>query len=90
MSFFDGVWHLLGFAAVPVLLGLLAALAAKLVWRHGFRAQPWWRLALTTTVASLCAALIGLIVTGKDGAMLTYGAMVIACAVTLWWPIRHS
>jgi hypothetical protein len=28
---------------------------------------------------------IGLLVLGRDGKMATYGAMVLACALTLWW-----
>jgi hypothetical protein len=89
MGFFDGVWHLLGFGAVPGLLGLLAASAAKLLWRRELQARPWWRLALTASLACLAAAVAGLVVTGRDGAMVTYAAMVVACAVTLWWPLRR-
>ena len=33
--------------------------------------------------------LAGLAATGRDGAMLTYGAMVVACALVLWWPLRR-
>jgi hypothetical protein len=89
MGFFDVLWHLLGFGAVPVLLGLLAASAAKLAWRRELAARAWWRLSLATSAACLLTAFAGLVVTGKDGAMLTYAAMVLVCALTLWWPLRR-
>jgi hypothetical protein len=67
----DALWHLLGFLAVPVGLGLLSSAGAKLLWRRDFGTTPWARLARD---ASLASAL-----------MATYGVMVAAAALTLWW-----
>ncbi len=90
MRFFDVLWHLLGFAAVPVLLGLLAATSAKLIWRRELGMWPWWKLAASVCGICLFTAVAGLVCTGHDGAMVTYGAMVLACALALWWPLRRG
>jgi hypothetical protein len=46
------------------------------------RARRLWAWA---TAPSLLTAAAGLIVFGQDGRMATYAAMVVACAVGLWW-----
>ena len=45
----------------------------------------WRRLAGTAGAAGAVVTLAGLVLLGRDGKMATYGAMVVACAVTLWW-----
>ena len=81
----DGVWHLLGFVAPAVLLGMLAAAGAKLVWRRELAGAAWRRLARDATLANVAVLVAGLAITGRDGRMGTYAAMVAACALTLWW-----
>jgi hypothetical protein len=88
MGVSDVLWHLLGFLAVPVLLAVCAATLVKLLWRRDLAGHPWWRLTSVAAGASVLAAVGGLLATGRDGAMLTYAAMVAACAVALWWPLR--
>lgn len=88
MSPLDAVWHLTGFAAVPVLLGLLSAGLARMVWRHRLAGRPFWPLVLRTAGVSLVISLAGLALTGRDGTMGAYGAMVLGCALVLWWPLR--
>ena len=89
MSPLDAFWHLLGFAAVPMLVGLLAAGTVKVVWRRPLAGLSMARLALRTTGTCLAVALAGLAATGRDGAIVTYAAMVVACALVLWWPLRR-
>ncbi len=78
-------WHLIGFALPALALGALAAALAKGVWRRELAAVSWTRLARDASLASLAALVGGLVLFGHDGAMATYGAMVAACALTLWW-----
>lgn len=81
----DALWHLLNFAYPAVALGLIAAGLAKLLWRHELGGVPWRRLARDAALAGLAVLVAGLVLFGRDGKMATYGAMVAACAVTLWW-----
>lgn len=83
-------WHLAGFVAVPGLLGLVAALVVKLLWRRPLAGLPLTHLAMRAVAASVAAAVAGLVLTGRDGTMLTYGGMVAACALVLWWPLRRG
>jgi len=81
----DAIWHLGNFILPAIGLGVLAASGAKLLWRRELAAVPWQRLARDASLAGALVLLAGLVVFRQDGRMLTYGAMVLACALTLWW-----
>lgn len=81
----DALWHLLNFATVPLLLGAIAAGGAKLAWRRELSRVRWSLLARDAGLAALAVALAGLVISGRDGRMATYGAMVLASAAALWW-----
>jgi hypothetical protein len=81
----DAFWHLANLIAPGLGLGLIAAALAKLLWRRELAAVPWRRLATWAASASIAALLAGLVISGRDGRMGTYGAMVMACAAALWW-----
>jgi hypothetical protein len=81
----DAFWHLANLIAPGLGLGLIAAALAKLLWRRELAAVPWRRLATWAASASIVALLAGLVISGRDGRMGTYGAMVMACAAALWW-----
>lgn len=89
----EAINHLLNFFAPALGTAALAAALAKLLWRVELRAVRWRRLAVCGLAASSAALLIGLVVFGRDGKMITYGAMVLANAAALWWagfgPERH-
>ena len=53
--------------------------APALFLGRGLRLWAW------ASGASALAAVAGLVVFGQDGRMATYAAMVVACAVGLWW-----
>jgi hypothetical protein len=81
----DAVWHLLNLFGPAIGLGGIAAALAKLLWRRDLAGRPWHRLAGPAILACMAVTLAGLALTGHDGAMATYGAMVLASAATLWW-----
>jgi undecaprenyl pyrophosphate phosphatase UppP len=81
----DALNHLLNLLLVPLALGAVAAALAKLLWRRELAAVAWRRLALPACAACALVVVAGLIVFGRDGKMATYAAMVVACAITLWW-----
>ena len=85
MDALDALWHLLNFGYPAFALGLLSAAGAKLVWRRELAAARWSRLARDAVLACLVVLVAGLVISGHDGRMSTYGAMVAACALTLWW-----
>ena len=81
----DALNHVFNFLLPALGVGALAAGLAKLAWRRALRGVPWLRLAAWAAGAAAAASLGGLIVVGRDGAMATYGAMVVAVAVALLW-----
>ena len=81
----DALWHLLNFFAPAFGVGVLTALVAKLLWRRSLKSASLKRLSVWAITGSALALLAGLIVFGSDGKMLTYGAMVLACALSVWW-----
>lgn len=81
----DALWHLLNFFAPAVGVGLMTALMAKLLWRRSLKSASLPRLGAWAVAGSALALLAGLVVFGRDGKMLTYGAMVLACALSVWW-----
>jgi hypothetical protein len=74
-----------GFLVTPAVLGGLAALAVRLLWRRATAGTSLWRLWAWASAAAALAALGGLLASGHDGQMATYAAMVLASAIALWW-----
>ena len=85
MSALDALNHLANLLLPALLLGALAALLAKGLWRRELQGASWLRLATWAGGAAMLALLAGLALTGRDGAMATYAAMVLACAAGLGW-----
>jgi hypothetical protein len=81
----DAFWHLANLFVPAFGLGMVAAALAKLVWRRDLASVPWKRLAVPAGLAGAAVTLAGLVIFGRDGKMATYAAMVLACALTLWW-----
>jgi hypothetical protein len=81
----DAFWHLANLFVPALALGALTAALAKLLWRRELAAVRWCRLAGAAGAAGALVTLAGLVLLGRDGKMATYGAMVVACALTLWW-----
>ena len=81
----DALWHVLNLLAPALGLGLIAAGLSKLLWRRALAAVPWRRLIAWACAAALLALVAGLVLSGHDGRMATYAAMVLASAVALWW-----
>lgn len=81
----DGLWHLLNFGAPALGVALIAASLAKLAWRRELAPVAWHRLVLWAAAAGLVTLVAGLLVLGRDGKMATYGALVAASALALWW-----
>ncbi len=85
MDFFGGLWHLLNFFAPAAGIACIASSLAKLLWLRELKGVSWLRLACWASGWAIVAAVAGLVLFGRDGKMATYGAMVLACATSLWW-----
>ena len=83
MTLFDFLWHVLNLLAPAVGLAGLTVLLAKLVWWRRLKAAAWGPLLGWAAVAAAAASLAGLVIWGRDGAMYTYAAMVVATAVAV-------
>ena len=69
-------------------LAALLVLGGRFVRAKGSPAMPW-KAQLAINFAVGCAVLVaGLIVLGRDGKMLTYAALVLACASCQWSLVR--
>ncbi|MCU0774741.1 MAG: hypothetical protein MUC74_09575 [Ideonella sp.] len=89
MTFTIAFWHLIGFLTPALGLGVIAASLVRLLWRRATRPIGWLRLAAVSVLACLLAGLAAMVVTGRDGTMAGYAAMVMACAAAQWWMLRR-
>lgn len=78
------VWHLANFLAPAALTAAIAATAAKLLWRRELAGVSWFGLTLWSALAGEVAMVGGWLLVGRDGAMSTYAATVLAVALALW------
>jgi hypothetical protein len=85
MSPVDAFWHLANLFAPALGMGLIAPTLAKLLWQRELRAARWLGLAIWTACSCAVVLVAGLVLLGRDGRMATYGSMVLAAALTLWW-----
>ena len=87
MNAFDALWHILHFTAPALAVAALLSLRGPF-WGSKWRFSGfWWRFVLNTLVSVLALAL-GLWFLGKDAKMLSYMAMVLACASSQWCLMR--
>jgi hypothetical protein len=81
----DALWHLGNLFVVAAMTGVLSAAGVKLLWRRELAAVSWRTLMAYAAAGSGLVVVLGLLLTGRDGRMATYGAMVLFNALTLWW-----
>jgi hypothetical protein len=84
----DIVNHLFNFVAPAAAIALVLVLCGGLIGSRSPLAMAWWvRLGILFAVGVAVLA-AGLVVWGRDGKMLTYGALVLACATGQWFLVR--
>ncbi|MEO7058079.1 MAG: hypothetical protein ABI281_05720 [Caldimonas sp.] len=77
-------WHIVNFLAPAFILGGIAAVATRWAWRHELIAGKLWQFWLAAGLAAASVEVVGLLVFGHDGKMITYAFMVAASAAALW------
>lgn len=85
MGALDAMWHLLNFVAPAFGVSVVAAWLAKVFWWQHLKGVSGWRMAAWAAPPSALVLTAGLLWHGQDGKMSTYGAMVLVCALALWW-----
>lgn len=80
----DALLHVLNFFAPALGVGVLASMVVKLLWRRELASVSWRRMSLWASACGAMALLGGLLTFGRDGKMVTYGAMVLVSALALW------
>lgn len=90
MSPLDALWHLTNFFGPAVGVGLIASLLCKLLWWKSLRSVAMGGLVGWSIAAGAVALVSGLVLFGRDGRMATYGLLMAATALALWWRgLRH-
>ena len=80
--------HLLNFVAPAAAVALVLVLSGRLVGSRSASAmsvRQRWAILFAVGVAVLTA---GLVLWGRDGKMLKYAALVVACATCQWLLVR--
>ena len=83
----DAFWHLVNFVAPALGVAALASALAKLFWRTALRSTRWWLLFYPAAAGGIAALALGLLLWQRDGRMATYGLLVLAVALSLWWQL---
>ena len=84
----DIVNHLLNFVAPAAAMALLLVLSGGLIGSRSPVALAWWVQLGILFGMGVAVLVAGLVVLGRDGKMLTYGALVLACATGQWFLVR--
>lgn len=85
MGFLDALNHAVNFFLPALCLALLVPSLARLVWPKALRSTGWLRQVKWAAACNALVLVAGLLLTGRDGAMLTYAGLVLASALTVWW-----
>lgn len=84
MGFLDLLFHLFGFAAPALALGIGLPLASRFVLSQRRIVTAFWAQAAIGSVAGVLVLLAGLWLFGRDAKMATYGALLVVTALVQW------
>lgn len=85
MGFFNALNHLLNFFLPALTMALLVPTLARLVWRAELKGKAWSGQVKWSALANTGVLIVGLVLTGQDGAVATYAGLVLASALVVWW-----
>lgn len=85
MGFLDLLNHVVNFVLPALAMAVLVPSVARLVWWRALRPAGWWRQVRLTAAVNLVVWVVGLALLGRDGAMYSYGSLILASALAVWW-----
>ena len=85
MGFFNALNHLVNFFLPALTMALLVPTLARLVWRAELKGKAWRGQVKWSALANAGVLIVGLVLTGQDGAVATYAGLVMASALVVWW-----
>ncbi|CAN7562606.1 hypothetical protein [Variovorax paradoxus] len=83
MSLLDLLNHLLNLVAPALAVGFLCALMGR-AFRRKAGGRAWWAQGAINSGVGALVLLGGVVLAGRDGAMATYAALVVACGTSQW------
>jgi hypothetical protein len=84
MGALDAFNHLLNFVTPAAALAVLLGLSGKIFRSKTPVTLGWWSRVAIVFAVGVAVLAAGLVVWGRDGKMLTYAALVVACATCQW------
>lgn len=84
MGVWDAAFHLLSFILPAAFVALAVTFAGRFFKQNRPIAGKFIARSAINFIVCLAVLIIGLILTGRDGKMLTYLAMVVASATVQW------
>lgn len=84
MDAIDLLIHLFNFALPALVVGFALPLLTRFTAMGRQAGGGWWRQASVNALAGLLVLVAALWFWGQDGKLLTYLAMVAACATSQW------
>ncbi len=86
MTWDDVFWHLVNFGLPALVLSMGITLWGSIQFRRQSQIKWLWRW-LLNAICGMAVLVGGLVMTGNDGKMATYGALILVCA-TLEWALQ--
>ena len=83
MTWVDVFWQLVNFGMPALVLSMGITLWGSFQFRHQAQIKWLWRW-LLNAICGLAVLVGGLVMTGHDGKMATYGTLVLVCASLEW------
>jgi len=80
--------HVLNFAVPALAVAVLLVLASHVFMRKLAQARGWLAPIAINSVVGCAVLVAGLVLSGRDGRMLTYTVLVLACAGSQWLWLR--
>jgi hypothetical protein len=85
MSLIDALIHLVNFVLPALGMALILPSLVRLLWFKRLRSVGWALMVKRVALMGVVVLLAGLVLLGRDGAMLTYAALVLSSALVIWW-----
>jgi hypothetical protein len=90
MGFIDVIDHLINFVLPAWAMALILPTLARLLFWRAWAGVAWWAVAKRVAWVGMLVLLVGLLVLGRDGAMLTYAALVLASSTVVWLMVFNA